>query len=120
MSSYADINLVSCNIAALSNDCRPLFKVPAGFGGITVVSGNITSFGAGTSSVNVVNMGTAGTSASSTIATLGSVVFVAGTPQAFTVSTAYVDEGDWVGIEEVNVGALNAVTIVDVGYVMGR
>lgn len=119
MSSAFDVNIVSVNIGALSNDKYPIFKVPTGFGGITVVGGHIQSHSAGTSNFNVIDMGTAGTSSEGTVLALGSSVFVADTPKDLTVSTAFVDEGHYVGVEELNVGALNAVTIVSVAYICG-
>lgn len=120
MSSYADVNVVSLNIAALSNDVRNVFKVPTGFGGVTVLAANIVAWTAGTSNVNIVNMGAAGTAMSSTIATLGSSVYVAGVPKAFAITNDYVAPGEWIGVEEANVGALAAVTVVDLEFVMGK
>ena len=59
----ADNNFVtvSNNIGALTNDFRPLFKVPAGFGGITVLEASYITETAGTSLVQIVDLGTAGT-----------------------------------------------------------
>jgi hypothetical protein len=115
-----EVHNVSLDIGALSNGVRPIFKIPAGFGGVSVVSANVVGSAAGTSSLHLVDLGTAGTATAGTIATLGSSVYVAGVPKAFTVATAYVAEGHWVGVLETNVGAAPAITIVDVAYLMGK
>lgn len=123
MSSYADVNIVSNNIGALTNDFRPLFKIPSGFGGITVLDANYVTETAGTSTVQIVDLGTAGTAvaASGTIFTGGSAVAVAGIPNAMTVDdTAYIAEGHWVGVQEANTGATGAITIVTLSYLMGK
>ncbi len=114
-----NINMFSSNIGALNNAKRALVKVPTGLGGVTVLAGNAYMGAAGTVALNLVDLGTGGTAVSGTIATLGSVVYVADVPQAFTVSTAFVDEGHWIGVEETNVGTCNATTMVDIEYLTG-
>ena len=111
---------ISIDIGALSNGVRAIYKVPTGFGGLTFVSGNIVGSAAGTSSLHLVDLGTAGTSVSATIATLGSSVYVAGVPKALTVDTAYVGEGHWIGAYETNVGAAPAITVVSASFLMGK
>jgi hypothetical protein len=111
---------VVLDIGALSNGVRAMFKVPAGFGGMTFVAGNIVGSAAGTSSLHLVNLGTAGTSVSGTIATLGSSVYAAGVPKALTASSVYVAEGEWVGAYETNVGAAPAITVVSASFLMGK
>jgi hypothetical protein len=122
MANYADVNIVSCNIGALTNDFRPLFKVPTGFGGITVLGASYITETAGTSTVELVDLGTAGTSiAGGTIFTGGSAVAVAGIPNAMTVDDgATVSEGHWVGVKEANTGTTGAITIVTLSYVCGK
>ena len=111
---------ISVDVGALSNGVRALFKVPTGFGGMTFVSGNIVGSAAGTSSLHLCDLGTAGTAVSSTIATLGSAVYAAGVPQALTADTVYVSEGHWIGALETNVGAAPAITVVSAAFVMGK
>lgn len=125
MSSYADVNIVSSNIGALTNDFRPLFKIPAGFGGITIQGAAYITETAGTSLVSLVDLGTAGTAvqAGGTLftAAAGSSVAAAGIPNTLTVSdTAYCGDGHWVGVKEGNVGTTGAITIVTLSYVMGK
>lgn len=117
-----EIKQISVNIGALSNASRPIFKVPSGYGGITVLGGNIIGSAAGTTALNLVNLGSAGTSIGGTIATKGSAVYVANIPQAMTVvaASAFVDEGEWVGVNEANVGAAAAECIVTIYYLDGK
>lgn len=115
----ANLNIVSSNVGALSNAKRAIFKVPSGWGGITVVSASTSQSAAGTASVNLIDLGTGGTVSAGTIATLGSSVYVANTPKAMTISTGFVDEGHYVGVEELNVGACATVTIVSLSYLTG-
>lgn len=111
---------VVLNIGALSNGVRAMYKVPTGFGGMTFVAGNITGSAAGTTSLHLCDLGTAGTSVSSTIATLGSSVYSAGVPKSLTASTVYVAEGHWIGAYETNVGAAPAITVVSASFLMGK
>lgn len=121
MAGFGDIHLVSNNIGALSNDFRPMFKVPTGYGGITVLSAHSIQEGAGTSWIQLVDLGTAGTAVSNIIKTSGTAVSVAGIPQEMTTDgTVFVEAGHWVGAKEGNVGASNAITIISLSYVMGK
>lgn len=120
MAGQFDVHLYSENIGALSNAIRPLFKVPSAGGGITVIDVNYAQAGAGTTSLNLVDLGSAGTAVAGTIASKGSVVYAAATPQSFTIENAFVEGGTWVGVQETNVGAANAVSIISLSYVMGK
>ena len=125
MAGYADVNIVSNNIGALSNDFRPLFKLPAGFGGITVLGASYITETAGTSLVSLVDLGTAGTAVAvgGTIftAAAGSSVAAAGIPNTLTVAdTAFLADGHWMGVKEANVGTTGAITIVTLSYVVGK
>ena len=115
-----DFHASSVNIGALTNAVRPLFKVPAGLGGISVVAANVYQMAAGTVSLNLVQLGTAGTAVGGTLATLGSAVYTSGMPKPFVVTTPFVDPNYWVGIEEKGVGTCNAITMVDIEYVVGK
>ncbi len=124
MSDFGNVNLVSVNIGALTNDFRPLFKIPAGYGGITVVNANYVTETAGTSTVQLVDLGTAGTAvaAGGTIfASAGSAVAAAGVPVAMTEADGvFIEEGHWVGAKEANVGTTGAITIVSFSYLNGK
>ncbi len=115
----AILNLTSANVGALSNAKRMICKVPTGVGGITVLGAEIVQAAAGTCNVNLIDLGTSGSVSGGTICTLGSAVYVANVPKAMTISTAFVDEGHYIGVEELNVGACKAVTIVSLSYLTG-
>jgi hypothetical protein len=122
MASQFDVHIVSCNIGALTNDFRPLFKVPAGGGGITILDANYVTETAGTSTLQLVDLGTAGTSITGgTLFTGGSVVATAGIPLAMSVDDgAFIAGGNWIGVKEANTGTTGAITIVSLAYVMGK
>lgn len=118
-----EVFIVSNNIGALSNDFRPLFKVPSGFGGITILDASYITETAGTSSVSLVDLGAAGTAvqASGTIFAGGSAAATAGVPVSMSVAdTAFVSENRWVGVKEANIGTTGAITIVTLSYKMGK
>jgi hypothetical protein len=116
------IQIVSANVGALSNALRPIFKIPSGYGGIRVIGCNYTNPGTGTSWVQLVDLGSSGTAVSKIVADAGTVVSVAAVPQAVavTAANAFVDEGHWIGVKEANIGAMNAVSIVDVAFIPGK
>ena len=116
---------VSNNIGAISNDFRPLFKVASGFGGITVLDASYITETAGTSRVQIVDLGAAGTAVQTggTIfqASAGSSIAAAGVPNTLSVAdTAFIADGCWVGVKEANVGTTGAITIVALNYVHGK
>jgi hypothetical protein len=115
-----EVMIVSLNVGALSNGQRPMFRVPTGFGGITITGADLIAAGTSTSSPYIVYMDATGGTVQGTVATLGSVSIATNVSQAFTVNTAYVAEGKYVAVKEANVGALNANTIVNVRYQMGK
>lgn len=119
-----EIHSVAVNVGAISNENRPIFKVPSDNqgGGITVLSAFAVLDGAGTTSLDLVNLGSSGTVLGGTIAAKGSAVYTAAAPESFTVQSAneFVDAGEWVGVRENNVGAGDAVTIVGFNYQMGK
>lgn len=111
------------NIGAISNASLPLFKVPAGFGGITVLSVQSTQYTAGTTQLYLIDMGTAGTATTGgTLATSGTA-HAAKTPVAWTVTSgtgAYIAEGNYLAVKEGSVGTTVTITEVAVWYVLGK
>lgn len=123
MANSGDVKIVATNIGALSNDFRPLFKIPSGYGGATILNANYVTETAGTSSVSIVDLGTAGTAVATggTIFAGGSAVAAPGVPVSMSVDdTAFIEEGHWVGVKEANVGTTGAITIVSLSYLMGK
>ena len=118
----SEVHIVSSNIGALSNASRAIFKIPSGHGGITILEAKVVGAGAGTSWLTLADLGTGGTAISTRIGTGGTAISVANVPQAITLTAAnvFVDAGHYVGFTEMNVGACNAVTIVEVAYKWGK
>jgi hypothetical protein len=116
-----EVHAYGNNIGALSNAIRPLFKVPAAYGGITVVGAQAAQAAAGTTSLALVELASDGTTVSGTLGTWGTV-FALNTPLAatLTASRCFVDAGNYIGVKELNVGAANAVCVVSIEYVMGK
>ncbi len=100
---------------------KELFRAPSGFGGITILAAYVLSGAAATSELSLSNMGTAlGTTIVSNIGTLNATL-VANVPKAFTISTAYVDEGKWIALcTGAGDAALNAATIITIEYKFGK
>lgn len=112
---------VSTNIGALSNAAMPLFKVPAGYGGVTVIGGQCVQRTAGTTLLYLVEMDSTGATVAGTLGTFGTV-YAVNTPQAATItgSRSFVDAGNYIGVKEGNVGAAAAITIVSFQFLNGK
>ncbi len=118
-----EVKTVVIEIGALSNAAAPIFYVPAGYGGITLLGGYATMRASADSQLALVTMATPPTENGTISAVLGTAApghYVANTPKTFTISTAYVSEETWVGVKEMNVGAANAVTHVTLNYITGK
>ena len=114
---------VSTNVGVFTNALQPLFKVPTGSGGVTLLSGDVSMYTVGTAQLYVVNGGSAGTATSGgTAATPAGTAYVAKTPQAFTVvaAAAFFDEGEWVVLKENNVGSSVTLTQVSLWFAWGK
>jgi hypothetical protein len=99
---------------------RPLFRVPTGYGGITLTNVWIRAGGASTSVMQLQNLGTAlGTTVSSVIGTLNGTL-VANVQQAFSITTAYQTEGTWLGLGTGVGGSLDAATELVIEFVYGK
>lgn len=106
---------------AVNNGTRLGFQVPVGQGGITIVQAKADL--GGTASFNLVTLSNAGTPAAngtvSTAAVGGTVT--AGIPRTFVIDSdlAYVPEGYWVGVKEMNLGTPSR-AVITVNYVVGK
>jgi hypothetical protein len=99
----------------------PLARVPAGFGGITVLEANMLG-GAGTAiGGKLVTMSDAGTPAiNGTIgAFAGTVVGDSVSRAACTLSDKYVAEGEWIGYDQTS-GTVAADAKIAISYLMGK
>ena len=101
---------------------QPLWRVPVGdsaYGGITITGAYLLSSGAATSQMQL-TVGTAlGTATTGTIGTLNGTM-VANVQQAFTITTAYVASGSWIGLKTGAGGSLATTNNVMLEYVWGR
>ena len=114
---------VSTNVGVFTNALQPLFKVPTGSGGVTLLAGNVSMYTAGTAQLYVVNGGSAGTATSGgTAATPAGTAYVAKTPQNLSVvaASAFFDEGEWVVLKENNVGSTVTLTQVSLWFAWGK
>lgn len=109
------------NIGAISNAFLPIFKVPTGYGGITILGVQSTFLTAGTTQLYLIDTGTAGTTTTGgTLATSGTA-HAAKVPVAWTVaSNSYIAEGSYLAVKEGNVGTTVTVTEVAVTYMFGK
>lgn len=114
---------VMTNVGVFTNALQPLFQVPVGSGGVTLIAADVSMYTAGTAQLYIVNGGAAGTSTSGgTAATPAGTAYVAKTPQSFTVvsSAAFFDEGEWVVLKENNVGSTVTLTQVSMWFQWGK
>lgn len=114
-------NILVANIGALTNASLPIFKVPAGFGGLTILGVQSTQLTAGTTQLYLIDMGSAGTlTTGGTLATSGTA-HAAKTPVAWTVaSSPYLSEGSYLAVKEGNVGTTVTVTEVAITFKWGK
>ena len=123
-----DVNLMSMPIGSLSGTARPLFHIPAGFGGITFLEASVNQAGSISTQLYLVTMGAAGTavdSAGTITAMIGGSVdfFSANVPKAFVFSTVFVAEDTYIGIQETLgtwvAGTTSATATVEMSYLTG-
>lgn len=116
----ADLFQVTIPFDGLNNDQLPGWQVPASpdYGGVTVLAGH--AYVTGTANVTLITMTNVGTPvANGTIAAAVGGTATAGVPYAFTISDGWVDSGEWIGVQENNVGTPTA-GFVTLTCVMGR
>jgi len=111
------------NVGIVTNGLHPLFKVPAAYGGITLIEAQITFEAAGTAGLYLINAGAVGTSTGSdgTLATYGGTTYTAHTPSAMTMaSSPYIGAGSYVAVKEDNTGASSGTTTISIAYRFGK
>lgn len=104
------------------NNARPLWKLDDGYGGVTILGATLIGSAAGTSVTGqLVTLSDQGTPAiNGTIgAFAGTVVFAEGVTADCTISTAWVDDGRWIGYDQAS-GTAGAHTWLNVRYLSGR
>lgn len=114
---------VVAQLGVFTNALQPLFQVPIGTGGVTLIAADCSMYTAGTARIYVVNGGAAGTSTNGgTAASPAGTAYVAKTPQAFTVTaaSAYFAEGEWVVAKEDNIGSTVTLTQLSLWFMWGK
>lgn len=115
--------IFATNIEVLTNAQQPLFRVPSGFGGLTIVDATVTFYTAGTAGLHLINGGSVGTStgADGTLASKSSAAYTAKTPAEMTVSaTPYIGEGSFICVKEDNSGSTVDITQIALAYRWGK
>lgn len=126
MAHVFDVHYVSCNIGLTAGTAmRPLFKNITENGGITILSCNANSGGAGTVTANLVYTDATGGTVGGTIAAIGSASQVysaagtAATMVAGSISTAFVPPNKCVCIE-LGAGTAGSNTVISLAYLKGQ
>jgi hypothetical protein len=118
-----EIYSVCVPVAAIAGTVvQPLWRVPSstsGHGGVTLTAAYILSSAAATSQLQLVSGTAAGTSLSTAVGTLNGTL-VANVQQAFSITTAYVSSGNWVGIKTNAGGSLATTNWVLLEYIWGK
>jgi len=121
--AFASPQIFVTNIGIVANAQLPLFKVPAGHGGITILGAQVTTLTAGTAGLYLIDAGTAGTTTNGgTLASYGGTAYTAKTPVAMSVSATapYLAEGKYLAVKEDNTGTTVTVTEVAITYKFGK
>lgn len=111
------------NVGIVTDALLPIFQVPTGFGGITLLESHITFEEAGTAGLYLINAGAAGTSTGSdgTLANPAGTAYTALTPSEGSItSTPYIGEGSFVAVKEDSTGASSGTTVVSFTYKYGK
>ncbi len=123
MASQMDVHIVTVPIPAFNGATEfPLIYVPAKGGGITILDARLVGAGAGTVvGGQLVTMTSAGTPAiAGTVgAFAGTVIPATDAPAALTISSAFVDDGQWIGFDQTS-GTVAAGAFINIAYVTGK
>ena len=123
MADQMDVKVVTLHLGAYNGSTiMPLLYVPATGGGITVLDAQLVGPSAGTVIGGILcEMSDIGTPAvGGTIgAFAGTVVTAAGVPAELTISSSYVDGGQWIGFDQTS-GTVPAGTFISLAYIMGK
>ena len=104
------------------NNALPLWYLPDTYGGYTILGAKLVASGAGTSvTAQLVTLSDAGTPViNGTIAAFaGTVVFAEGVTASATVSTPFVNDGQWIGLDQAS-GTAATHTWLTVYLIPGR
>ncbi len=97
------VQIINVNVGAVGTANRNLFRVPTGFGGLTLLNVWLVSDSAGTIVSQLVNMGTGlGTAVSAVVGTLTDGTLTANVKKAYSITTAYQAESSWLGFNGIS------------------
>lgn len=123
MASQMDVHLVSAQLGAFSGATEiPLVYLPEKGGGITILDVRLVGPSAGTViGGQIVTMTNAGTPVlAGTVGAFAGTVVVAGSvPASLVLSSAFVDDGQWIGFDQTS-GTVPAGTHISIAYVTGK
>ena len=123
MAESFDVQIVSVDLGAyIGATGRPLIHLPAKGGGITVLEAHAIGNAAGTAvGLLLVSFTDVGTPVlSGTIGSFeGTIIYAEGVAHEATISTAFVDDGCWIGVDQTS-GTAPANTVLSVSYVTGK
>jgi hypothetical protein len=124
MSSFGDVHIVTLSLGNFTGATElPFAKMPAGFGGCTVLEANLLAPSAAGTVIGgqIVTLTDAGTPiVNGTVGSFaGTVVTGAGVPAELTITDAYVGSGEWIGYDQTS-GTVPAGTFITLSYVMGN
>jgi len=122
MANSFDVHVVVLPLGLYSGSTHlPLMKLPAAGGGITILNAELLG-GEGTAiGGKLVVLSDIGTPAlAGTIGSLaGTVTQAAGVPADFTISTAFVDDGQYIGYDQTS-GTIPLGSFISMAYVTGK
>jgi hypothetical protein len=114
------VHIINVAVGAVGTANRTLYRVPAGYGGITLLNVWLVSDTAATIVSQLANMGTGlGTAVSSAIGTLTDGTMVANVRKAYTISTAYQAAGTWLGLNGIS-GTVGSASQVIIEFKYGK
>jgi hypothetical protein len=114
------VQIISVPVGAVGTVNRGLFRVPTGYGGITLLNVWLDSDTAATIVSQLANMGTGlGTAVSSVIGTLTDGTFTANVRKPYTISTAYQAAGTWLGLNGIT-GTIGSASKLTVEFKWGK
>jgi hypothetical protein len=122
MASYGNVNLVTLPLGAFSGSTElPLAKLPADYGGVTILEAQLVGAAGTVIGGQLVTMTNAGTPAiAGTIgAFAGTVVTDASIPAECTLSTPFVAADLWIGFDQTS-GTVPAGSFISLSYITGR
>lgn len=118
-----DVKIITVDIGDFTGSTlQPVIYLPAVGGGITIKDVQVVGDGAGTSVGLILTRATdVGTPAvAGTLATFaGTIVYAQGVVFEATVGTAFVDDGQWLAVDQAS-GTAPGNTILNIAYVDGK